>query len=117
MKTRILSFFTLFLMCHSFVKADIDITDLYLENAGFDDANYYDYKVSDYGNVAQEILSIYGWNKDIGVDYTVTGIYELGTGKTFNTMEVTLPMVPVYWDGFPTTVITPLVSPPSLPSP
>ncbi len=85
MKTRILSFFTLFLMCHSFVKADIDITDLYLENAGFDDANYYDYKVSDYGNVAQEILSIYGWNKDIGVDYTVTGIYELGTGKTFNT--------------------------------
>ncbi|MBR5971795.1 MAG: DUF5013 domain-containing protein [Paludibacteraceae bacterium] len=85
MKTRILSLIALLLTCHTFVKADIDITDLYLQNAGFDDANYYDYKVSDYGNVSQEILSIHGWNKDIGVDYTVTGIYELGTAKTFNT--------------------------------
>jgi len=85
MKTRILSLIALLLTCHTFVKADIDITDLYLQNAGFDDANYYDYKISDYGNVSQEILSIHGWNKDIGVDYTVTGIYELGTAKTFNT--------------------------------
>lgn len=84
MKTRILTILT-FILASSFAWADIDVTDLYLENAGFDNANYYDYKASDYGNVAQEILSIYGWNKDIGVDYTVTGIYELGTSKTFNT--------------------------------
>jgi hypothetical protein len=35
--------------------------------------------------VAQEILPIYGWNKDFSVDYTVCGIYEFGTSKTFNT--------------------------------
>ena len=66
-------------------RADIDITDLYLQNAGFDDETHFDYRRSDNGNVSQEILSIYGWSKDIGVDYTVTGIYELGTAKTFNT--------------------------------
>lgn len=66
-------------------RADIDITDLYLQNAGFDDEAHFDYKKNENGNVAQEILPIYGWNKDIGVDYTITGIYELGTAKTFNT--------------------------------
>lgn len=65
--------------------ADVDVTDLYLQNAGFDDANHFDYKVGDNGNVSQEILPIYGWYKDIGVDYTVTGVYEYGTAKTFNT--------------------------------
>lgn len=65
--------------------ADIDVSDLYLQNAGFDDADHFDYRVSDKGNVSQEILPVFGWSKDIGVDYTVTGIYELGTSKTFNT--------------------------------
>lgn len=65
--------------------ADIDISDLYLQNAGFDNTDYFDYKKQDNGNVAQEILPIHGWAKDIGVDYTVTGVYETGTGKTFNT--------------------------------
>ena len=65
--------------------ADIDVTNLFLENAGFDNADYFNYTKNDYGNVSQEILPIYGWTTDIGVDYTVTGVYELGTKKTFNT--------------------------------
>lgn len=65
--------------------ADIDVTDLYLQNAGFDDEEHFDYRKNESGNVAQEILPVYGWNKDISVDYTITGIYEYGTQKTFNT--------------------------------
>lgn len=78
--------FTLALTTLSSVAwADTDISDLYLQNAGFDDESHFDYRISDQGNVAQEILSIYGWTKDFSVDYTVCGIYELGTAKTFNT--------------------------------
>lgn len=73
------------LLSPTLLWADIDITDLYLNNAGFDNAAYFDYTVNDNGNVSQEILPIYGWTQDIEVDYTVTGIYELGTAKTFNT--------------------------------
>ena len=73
------------LLSPTLLWADIDITDLYLNNAGFDNAAYFDYTVNDNGNVSQEILPIYGWTHDIEVDYTVTGIYELGTAKTFNT--------------------------------
>ena len=69
----------------SLAWADTDISDLYLQNAGFDDETHFDYRISDQGNVAQEILSIYGWTKDFSVDYTVCGIYEFGTAKTFNT--------------------------------
>lgn len=81
-------FFTLATLCLGLslsASADIDVTDLYLQNAGFDDAEHFDYKANESGNVAQEILPIYGWSKDISVDYTITGIYELGTQKTFNT--------------------------------
>lgn len=79
-------FFTLALSTlSSLAWADTDISDLYLQNAGFDDESHFDYRISDQGNVAQEILSIYGWTKDFSVDYTVCGIYELGTAKTFNT--------------------------------
>ncbi len=84
MKRRYFSLFTLSTLS-SFAWADIDVTDLYLQNAGFDDDSHFDYRISDQGNVAQEILPIYGWNKDFGVDYTVCGIYEYGTAKTFNT--------------------------------
>ncbi len=69
----------------SLAWADTDISDLYLQNAGFDDESHFDYRISDNGNVAQEILPIFGWNKDFSVDYTVCGIYEFGTAKTFNT--------------------------------
>ena len=85
MKRHCFSLLALLVAFVPFSRADIDITNLYLQNAGFDDESHFDYHKSDNGNVAQEILDIYGWNKDIGVDYTVTGIYELGTAKTFNT--------------------------------
>lgn len=65
--------------------ADIDITELYLRNAGFDDSDHFDYRIGDNGNVAQEILPVHGWQKDITVDYTVSGVYQFGTSKTFNT--------------------------------
>ncbi|MCQ2234544.1 MAG: hypothetical protein MJZ24_07400 [Paludibacteraceae bacterium] len=81
---RLLSALLLVAPVHN-VWADIDVTELYLSNAGFDDASHFDYRVSDAGNVSQEILPVFGWRKDIGVDYTVTGVYELGTSKTFNT--------------------------------
>ena len=45
-----------------------DITANYLENAGFD--SDFDYTATATGNVAQEILDVKGWTKDISVDYT-----------------------------------------------
>ncbi|MCQ2193617.1 MAG: hypothetical protein MJZ28_01550 [Paludibacteraceae bacterium] len=75
----------LFLAFAPLTKADIDVTALFLQNAGFDDEAHFDYRKSDNGNVAQEILPVYGWTKDINVDYTITGTYEFGTNKTFNT--------------------------------
>lgn len=68
--------------------ADIDVTSLYLQNAGFDDEKHFDYTTADNGNVSQEILDVYGWSKDISVDYTITGVYQIGTAKTFNTYGV-----------------------------
>ena len=59
-----------------------DITGLYLQNAGFD--SDFDYSVSATGNVAQEILDVKGWTKDISVNYTITGVYQFGTKVTFN---------------------------------
>lgn len=85
MKTRVLSILTMSLSLSISAWADIDISDLYLSHYGFDDSEYFDYRANESGNVAQEILPVYGWSKDIGVDYTVTGVYELGTSKTFNT--------------------------------
>lgn len=84
MKRRYFSIFALSTLS-SLAWADIDVSDLYLQNAGFDDESHFDYRISEEGNVAQEILPIYGWNKDFSVDYTVCGIYEYGTAKTFNT--------------------------------
>lgn len=84
MKKRCLSILALSTLS-SLAWADIDVSDLYLQNAGFDDESHFDYHISEEGNVAQEILPIYGWNKDFSVDYTVCGIYEFGTSKTFNT--------------------------------
>lgn len=85
MKTRVLSIFSLFLFVCSPIWADIDVSDLYLSNSGFDNSDYFDYHKNENGNVSQEILPVYGWNKDIGIDYTITGVYEIGTSKTFNT--------------------------------
>ena len=63
-----------------------DITSSYLKNSNFD-SNYH-YPASATGNVKQEILEIDGWTKDIKVDYTITGVYQFGTAKTFNGVAV-----------------------------
>lgn len=68
------------------VFAQYDITDYYLQDAEFDD--HFDYTKDDAGNVFQEICDIAGWHKDINVDYTIAGIYQFGTSKTFNGAEV-----------------------------
>ena len=67
-------------------QAQYDITDYYLANAGFD--SRFDYTVDDIGNVAQEILDVDGWTKNISVNYTITGVYQVGTKKTFNNAPV-----------------------------
>ena len=65
---------------------DYDLTKLYLQNAGFD--SRFDYTIDDTGNVEQEILDVDGWTKDISVNYTITGVYQIGTKKTFNGASV-----------------------------
>lgn len=62
--------------------AQTDVTENYLLNPGFD--SEFNYDASATGNVAQEILEVKGWTKDISIDYTITGVYQLGTAKTFN---------------------------------
>lgn len=59
-----------------------DISGDYLQNTGFD--SDYNYKVGDEGNVSREILEIDGWTKNFSVNYTITGVYQFGTAKTFN---------------------------------
>ena len=63
-----------------------DVTSVYLQNAGFDSGIQYD--ANQTGNVAQEIRDIEGWTKNISVDYTITGLYAFGTGKTFNSTPI-----------------------------
>ena len=63
-------------------RADTDMTGFFLKNAGFD--SNFDYNKVATGNVAQEIRDVDGWTKDIGIDYTITGVYEYGTQVTFN---------------------------------
>jgi hypothetical protein len=59
-----------------------DITSNYLQNTAFD--TNFDHKVGEEGNVSKEILEIDGWTKNISVDYTIAGVYQFGTAKTFN---------------------------------
>ena len=68
------------------IAQDYDLTKLYLQNAGFD--SRFDYTIDDTGNVEQEILDVDGWTKDISVNYTITGVYQIGTKKTFNGASV-----------------------------
>lgn len=67
---------------HSMAIDYNDITSTYLTNTSFD--SNFDYDAKQTGNVAKEILDIDGWTKNINVDYTITGIYQFGTSKTFN---------------------------------
>ena len=63
-----------------------DITSFYLQNAGFD--TDFDYTIDDTGNVAQEIREVKGWTKDFTANYTITGVYQIGTKTTFNGASV-----------------------------
>lgn len=66
--------------------AQTDVTDKHLLNAGFDSEFNYDNTAT--GNVAKEMLSVAGWNNEYTVDYTIVGIYQLGTAITFNGAKV-----------------------------
>lgn len=69
-----------------YAAAQVDVTAIYLENAGFD--SHYDYDASATGNVAQEMLDVANWTKDYTVAYTIVGTYQVGTQKTFNGAKV-----------------------------
>lgn len=59
-----------------------DLTSYYLDNAGFDSG--YNHTADESGNVAQEICTVSGWTKASTVNYTIAGIYQYGTARTFN---------------------------------
>lgn len=71
-------------VCHG--QTLYDLSDVYLKNADFN-ANY-DHAVGETGNVAQQICELPGWNKDFSVNYTIAGVYQIGTNKTFNGAKV-----------------------------
>lgn len=74
------------LLCAPVALAQVDVTALYLENAGFD--TRYDYDAKATGNVAQEMLPVDGWTNDYTMNYTIVGTYQVGTKKTFNGARV-----------------------------
>ena len=49
--------------------AQVDVTALYLQNAGFD--THYDYDIAATGNVSQEMLDVKEWTNDYTMDYTI----------------------------------------------
>lgn len=59
-----------------------DLTSYYLQNSLFD--TQYDYKVSQTGNVAEEVLEVEGWTAAHTAAYTIAGIYQVGTKTTYN---------------------------------
>ena len=71
-------------VCHG--QTLYDLSDVYLKNADFN-ANY-DHAFGETGNVAQQICELPGWNKDFSVNYTIAGVYQIGTNKTFNGAKV-----------------------------
>ncbi len=88
MRLKLLLASCLAVCCSADVAAQTehDITAAYLKNAGFD--TRYDYPVGETGNVDKQILDVEGWTKDIGVNYTITGVYQIGTAKTFNNTPI-----------------------------
>ena len=74
------------LLTYSAAMSQVDVTALYLKNAGFD--TNYDYKVGVTGNVTQEMLPVDGWINDYSVNYTIVGTYQVKTQKTFNGASV-----------------------------
>ncbi|MBR5148974.1 MAG: hypothetical protein IKV15_07230 [Bacteroidaceae bacterium] len=74
------------LMCTAGAMAQVDVTAIYLKNAGFD--TNYDYPIDATGNVEQEMLNVAGWTNDYSVAYTIVGTYQIGTKKKFNGASV-----------------------------
>lgn len=63
-----------------------DLTEYYLQNSLFD--SNFDYTASQTGNVAEEQLPVEGWTAAHTAGYTITGVYQIGTKKTFNNASV-----------------------------
>ena len=59
-----------------------DLTEHYLTNSLFD--SEYDYDQTRTGNVAQEMQPVNGWTNDYMMNYTVVGIYQVGSPITYN---------------------------------
>ena len=59
-----------------------DLTEYYLKNSLFD--SNYNYTASQTGNVSEELLPIDGWTAAHTAGYTISGIYQIGTKKTYN---------------------------------
>jgi hypothetical protein len=59
-----------------------DLTEHYLTNSLFD--GEYDYDQTRTGNVAQEMQPVNGWTNDYTMNYTVVGIYQVGSPITYN---------------------------------
>ena len=63
-----------------------DLTANYLKNSLFDEN--YNYTVSQTGNVAQELLEVDGWTSAHDANYTIVGVYQIGTKKTYNAAAI-----------------------------
>ncbi len=63
-----------------------DLTGYYLQNSLFD--SNFNYTASQTGNVAEEQLPVEGWTAAHTASYTITGVYQIGTKKTFNNASV-----------------------------
>ena len=81
-KSLLIALLTLLGMASGWAQEMHDITSMYLKNYGFD--SDFDYTIEDTGNVAQEILEVKGWTKSFSANYTITGVYQIGTPVTFN---------------------------------
>ena len=76
----------LVLLVSLFTFGQIDVTQYYLENAGFD--GNYDYIASQTNAVGQEIKPIDGWTAGHNLNYTIAGVYQLGFQGTYNKAKV-----------------------------
>jgi len=76
----------LVLLVSLFTFGQTDVTQYYLENAGFD--SNYDYAASQTNAVAQEIKTIDGWTAGHNLNYTIAGVYQIGFQGTYNNAKV-----------------------------
>jgi len=67
-------------------SAQVDVSQYYLVNSGFD--TDFDYKSGATTAVKEEIKEVDGWTADLTATYTIVGTYEYGFAGTFNTAKV-----------------------------